>query len=270
MKLNAEELQQFHAQGYVILPHFFTTPEVTAMRAELERLKQDGLLRNVSTAGDGKTRSAVAQNLQICPLSPKSEFYRALPFCPKVIEVVRQLIGDPVQHHLDQIFLKPGRHGAGTNWHQDNAYFAISDPTKGVGMWVALHDATVANGTMHIIPGIYRERLVHQRDGDSDHHIRCYPNEDKAIPIEMEAGGALFFNYGVPHCTRGNTTDRERAGLALHFLRTDFRNPEKKRDYNLPILTGPEATGGLAEWKVKVEGTWDAQVARLLASAPKS
>jgi ectoine hydroxylase-related dioxygenase (phytanoyl-CoA dioxygenase family) len=264
MKLSADQLKQFNDQGFVVLPHFFTEREVAAMRAELDRFKREGMLRNVATDGDGKTHSNTVQNLQICPISPKSEFYRALPFCPKVVAVVRQLIGDPVQHHLDQIFLKPGRHGMGTNWHQDNAYFGLTDPTKGVGMWVALHDATIANGTMTVIPGIYREKLTHQRDGNSDHHIRCYPNEDKAVPIEIKAGGALFFNYGVPHCTRGNTTEHERAGLALHFLRTDFRNP--KHTYTLPVLSGPEATGGVKEWGVKVEGTWEQQVERMLAA----
>jgi len=266
MKLSPAQLQAFQVEGYLVLPHFFTDREVTAMRAELERFKREGLLRNVATDGDGKTHSRTKQNLQICPLTPKSEFYRALPFCPKMVEVVRQLIGDPVVHHLDQIFLKPGRSGAGTGWHQDNAYFQIADPTKGTGMWVALHDAHVANGTMHVLPRAFAKPLHHERDGGSDHHIRCVVDETQAVPIEMKAGGALFFNYGVPHCTKANTTDQERAGLALHFVRQDFLRPDDKHgrpNSQKPILTGPAATGGAREFGVQVAGTWDAQVNRL-------
>ena len=44
---------------------------------------------------------------------------------------------DPVVLHLDQVFLKPGKQGMGTNWHQDNAYFQIEDPLQGTAMWTA-------------------------------------------------------------------------------------------------------------------------------------
>ncbi len=127
-------------------PDFFNAREVSAMQAELQRLKDEGLLHNVARGADG------AMNLQICPLAPKSELFRSLGFSDKVVQVIGQLIGDPIVWQLDQIFLKPGRHGKGTSWHQDNAYFRIKDRLQGVGMWTAIHAATTANGTMHVIP----------------------------------------------------------------------------------------------------------------------
>ncbi|MEI6083525.1 MAG: phytanoyl-CoA dioxygenase family protein [Verrucomicrobiota bacterium] len=266
MKFTPTQLQQYREQGYVVVPGFFDAREVQAMNVELARFQREGLLRNVATEGDGKTTSQAVQNLQICPLSTKSDLFRTLPFCPKVVAAAQQCLGDPIQQQLDQIFLKPAGHGAGTSWHQDNAYFGISDPIQGVGMWVAMHDATVANGTMHVIPGIYREKLEHTRDGGSDHHIRCYPNEDKAVPVELRAGGALFFNYGVPHCTHANTTAKPRAGLALHFVRADL--PEQARmKADGPILTGPNASDGTTAWGLPVTGTWEQQVARTLANS---
>ncbi len=123
---------------------------------------------------------------------------------------------------LDQIFLKPGGHGAGTKWHQDNAYWHQPDPTAGVGMWIAVHAATRANGTMHIIPGSHTSAAAHERDPGSNHHIDAHHvDETQALPIELPAGGVLFFNFGILHCTRGNQTDQDRAGLALHFANRD-------------------------------------------------
>src|SRR6185436_3624996 len=110
-------------------------------------------------------------------------------------------------------------------------------------------------------------QMEHARDGNSDHHIGCKVDESQAIPIEIKAGGVLFFNYGVPHCTKANTTDKERAGLALHFLRWDYRRADRPNDYKGPILSGPDATGGLREFGVKVDGTWEQQVDRVLHSA---
>jgi len=242
MALTASQIAQFREQGYLAVPDFWTMQETAAMQAEVERLKRDELLHNVATAGDGKTESTAKVNLQICPIYPKSEFFRAMPFAPKVVETVGQLIGDPVQLHLDQIFLKPGRQGAGTNWHQDNAYFHIPDPLKETAQWTAVHEAAAASGTIRVIPGLFRKEYEHSRDLDSNHHIRCYPPKQEAVLVELPTGEAVFFAYGVAHAIGANYTDKERAGVALHFLNADISG---------------EALGGFAL------GTWEAQVAQM-------
>lgn len=258
MKLNSEQLTQYRNEGYTTAPDFFNVKEVAAMQAELQRLKDNGLLHNVARVGDGQTESAAALNLQICPLAPKSELFRSLGFSDKVLNVIRQLIGDPIVWQLDQIFLKPARHGKGTSWHQDNAYFRIKDRRQGIGMWTAVHAATIANGTMYVIPQGDAELLAHERDGGSNHHVKCVVDESLAVPIELPAGGALFFNYAVPHCTKGNTTDNERAGLALHFLREEaVVKPEEM----IAVLSGPNATNGIKEFGKDQRQEWERQVA---------
>lgn len=266
MKFSDEQAQQFHEEGYLAVPEFWSEREVEAMRVELERLKQAGLLRNVATDGDGETHSNAVANLQLCPMYPHSTFFRAMPFADKVAAAIGQLIGDPVVLHLDQVFLKPGKHGMGTNWHQDNAYFKIDDPLKGTAMWTAVHEANVANGTIHVIPGSFREAYEHSRDPYSDHHIRCYPPEDNVLPIELPAGGVAFFAYGVAHSTKANTTDKERAGIAHHFI-NGAMNGNVTSGFEVgkrPYLSGPKASGGEREHGVKVAGTWEQEIEQVL------
>src|SRR5690349_8731437 len=98
------QIKQFRTEGWVAVPDFWNAEEVAAMQADLQRLKQEGKLRNVATVGDGKTHSETKVNLQLCPLWPHSELFHAMPFAPKVAEAVGQLIGDPVMLHLDQVF----------------------------------------------------------------------------------------------------------------------------------------------------------------------
>jgi phytanoyl-CoA hydroxylase len=266
MALSVEQVSQFHNAGYVAVREFFTEREVRAMAAELGRLRRDGHLRNVATDGDGKTTSQTKLNLQICPMHLKSTLYRALAFHPKVVEAVRSQIGDPVLRQLDQSFVKPAQSGAPTHWHQDNAYFQIADPLKGTAMWIAVDEATAANGTMRVIPGSFREAYEHSRDPDSDHHIRCYPDEDKAVTVELPPGGVLFFCYGTAHATGPNRTDKDRAGVAYHFLNADYAQASIFGDERNPVpyLTGPQATGGEREYGVRVEGTWESEVERVL------
>lgn len=264
MIFTQEQIGQFREKGYVIVPKFFNQTEVEAMQAEIDRFKREGLLRNVTTEGDGKTKSADKLNLQLCPMSPHSALFKTLPFAPKVVEAIRELIGDPVILHLDQVFLKPAKHGIGTNWHQDNAYFKIDDPLKGTAMWIAVHDATIENGTMRVIPGVHHQQFEHTRDPFSDHHIRCYPPEEKAEYAILKAGGAVFFAYGVPHATGSNDTDSDRAGAAFHFLNGNHI-PEgyfgvEPNSIGHPALSGPKADGGVSTYGENLSQAWDRTV----------
>ena len=263
--LSAEQISSWKEQGYCLAPNFFNKEETEALQAEVNKLKELGKLRNVRMDGDGKTESKERMNLQLCPASTHSDLIRALPFSNKVKEAVTALLGGPNLVQLDQIFLKPAQHGDGTSWHQDNAYFGALDNTMGTGMWIAIHEATVANGTMRIIPNSHTTTFEHKRDPNSNHHIRCFPNEDKALDCVLPAGGVLFFNYGIAHCTGANQTDTDRAGLAYHFHHEDtplgkgqIRDNRERRTANghpIPRLEGGDY--GLTEYGQSQEGRFD-------------
>lgn len=263
MSLSETQIAEFHEQGCVLVPGFFTTDELNALKKDLERMIALDLGHNVVPEAVGQTENV---NYQIIPINDKSDLVRALPFCEKVIEAVTALIDSPVVRQLDQIFVKPGGSGKGTSWHQDNAYFHISDPSKGTAMWIALDDATIDNGTMWLVPGSFKNELLeHGRDPASDHHIAAKGvDESRAIPVELRAGGCAFFNYGTLHCTRDNTSDQQRSGLALHFLRQDFINGDASSDTYVK-LTGDDATGGRTEYGQEITGTWLAEVEKMLA-----
>ncbi|MEM7020800.1 MAG: phytanoyl-CoA dioxygenase family protein [Pseudomonadota bacterium] len=217
--LTASQVEHFRTEGWLALDTFWTPNELRAIRQELQRLQDENKLRNVATDGDGKTPSAKDLNLQLVPMSPHSRLFATMPFAPKAAHTAAQLIGQPMALHLDQVFLKPARHGSGTNWHQDNAYFKLSHPMHGTAMWTAVHDASKSNGTLRVIPHTFHEKLEHGRDPMSDHHIRCYPDESRAVDVEVPAGGVVFFCYGTPHATGPNMSNEARAGIAIHYLR---------------------------------------------------
>ena len=216
--LSEDQIEQFQADGYVVIAEFFSDREITALRREVARFAREGLLRNVATQGDGETHTEAEVNLQLVPIAPHSELFRALPFSPKVAEAVGDLLGSPVVKILDQLFCKPAGCGLPTNWHTDNAYFQISDPLQGCAMWIALDDATRENGTLKVIPGVFHDQFDHYRDPASDHHIRMDGPEAAAVHCELAAGGVVFFCFGTPHATGPNRTDSDRTGIGIHFV----------------------------------------------------
>lgn len=263
MGLNDDQIKQWREEGYVIVEKLFSEAQIQLMIAELQRFCDEGLGNNRVTEGDGQTHSEEKINYQIIPLNEKSELFRALPFLPEVNNVVMQLLGKNVVRVLDQIFLKPAKNGVGTNWHTDNAYFKTHDVSRGTGCWISLHEANRENGTMMLIPRSHEKVLEHVRDLGSDHHVTCaeYINPEEAIHVEVPAGGAVFFNFGVAHATGPNPTDRDRAGLAFHFCTPELAGDVKAT--NEPVLITGDDEGhdipryrlapNLDLWKVKHE-----------------
>ena len=80
----------------------------------------------------------------------------------------------------------------------DNAYFRISDPLKGTAT-VALHDASRENGTLKVIPRQFHIKHPHDRDPDSDHHIRMKADDDDAVHCELKRVASYFLLW---HRTR--------------------------------------------------------------------
>lgn len=266
--LTQAHVQHFKTKGWVAVPGFWAPKDVAVIRASLTLLQSRGRLANVATEGDGITHTAVPRNFQLCPLTPELGLFKALPLHERVAGAVSQLLCDVpcegVFQYLSQTFWKPARHGLGTSWHQDQAYFDVTNARRGTAMcvtsaqhrashdrivshdriasrervasqstveiatltlcvvdtsgrWVAVHDATVSNGTIEVLDTT--DLLEHRRDGCSDHHITCSDSVDslRATPIELKAGGVLFFDFSVPHRTGDNATESARAAVAYHL-----------------------------------------------------
>lgn len=256
--INQQQINDFHHHGFCLVPHFFDEADIALMRLELQRLRDLQMLANKCTSGDGCTPDSNKINLQICPLTPHSDIFRSLPFFQPVGDSVAQLIHPPFVLQLDQIFVKPAGTGYGTNWHQDNAYFhsAQTEPHRGVGMWIAIDDTKKENGTMHLIPNSHRTLKSHRRDLHSDHFITCADaiDESEAVAVELKAGGVAFFNFGVVHCTKNNTSNGDRAGLALHFAESAIESPH--HDLKHPLIRGSEASHGHREFGIDLRHAW--------------
>merc|ERR1711971_287899 len=154
-------------------------------------------------------------------------------------------------------------------WHQDNAYFLVRQPHFSTALWIPIHKAIKQNGTLRVVKGFARAAdsengtaLAHRRDETSDHHITCKDiidniDSQRVLDIEVDEGGVAMFNGNVPHSTGPNQTDSPRAAVAFHFMNMhhfrerQFPLPEGA-EYVTPIVSGPDATYGRAEYGYEV------------------
>lgn len=135
-----------------------------------------------------------------------------------ILGTLERIFEKPPKLFRNQAMLKPARIGREKPWHQDHAYFNLPMGTCIVSVWIALDEATLENGCMHVIPGSHREGpVVHFKRRDwqiCDTHIA----RTRVVAVPLKPGGILFWNGLLHHGTPANRSNRNRRSLQLHFI----------------------------------------------------
>ncbi|MCY3906417.1 MAG: phytanoyl-CoA dioxygenase family protein [Anaerolineaceae bacterium] len=224
--LSSAELTLFHEQGFLMLRQALSAAEVKDALAGVEALCAG------QVSGDYVVRYEADARGRFDPLEPErrqdairklSDFVAFEPRLQAVsrhaglLEILREMLGDEPRMFQDMALLKPPRIGREKPWHQDCAYFDLPEGTQVVGIWLALDEAVVENGCMHVIPGSHRAGpVVHfqRRDWqicDSDVQTgRC-------LALPMQPGDCLFFDGLLHHGTPPSHSPLRRRALQFHY-----------------------------------------------------
>lgn len=145
------------------------------------------------------------------------ESLRAIAYHPAILSVVERLLGEEVHLVQDQALLKPPYGGAEKPWHQDMAYNNLTWNKSVIGVWVALDEAGLDNGCMHVIPRSHME-------GATPHYaVRDWQICDTNVPVDKDSavplkpGGVLFFHGLLYHGTPNNFSSKRRRSLQFHY-----------------------------------------------------
>ena len=212
--IDADQATAWSEDGFFLLEDAFSLDEMAAVTADL-----DGLDRQVTdflkTQPDGKMMIAEDGNITFMAHAVvQSAAARAFCGHPVFQDLVHDLIGPDVRLYWDQgVFKKPEKPGT-FPWHQDNGYTYV-EPQQYVTCWVALTDATAANGCPWVVPGLHRH-------GTLEHWIspagfQCLEDPEGAVPVEARAGSVVVFSSLTPHATGPNTTDSIRKAYIVQF-----------------------------------------------------
>lgn len=144
-------------------------------------------------------------------------------------QIIADLIGDHPLLYQSLALIKPPKIGSTKPWHQDNAYFSVKPLESICGVWIAIDEATVQNGCMHMLRGQHKVGpLQHEHKRDCEINVRKL-DLSTLQPVPMKPGSALFFSGMIPHETPPNRSDHRRRALQFHF-----------RGSRSEILPGPE------------------------------
>jgi phytanoyl-CoA hydroxylase len=221
-----EQVAFFRDQGYLVIDDAFSPEEVQATLAGLLDLI-DG--KNPSFTGvqfEARARDVLPtlrpeqKQDYVRKLDRFAEYdsrLKAMVGHPRLVDAISRLMGEPAGLLWDQALLKPPHIGREKPWHQDNSMFDYAPNSRIVGTWVALDEATIENGCMHIIPGT-------NQDGPAEHFQRrdfqiCDTSvaTDRILAVPLRPGGMLLFDGLLHHGTPANRSPRRRRALQCHF-----------------------------------------------------
>ncbi len=205
----------FERNGWVVIEGVFT-------RADADRIAQlavehvDHYLPPDDATGVGEPRKVTTPFL-------KDEAFRRFALDERLTELLSLLMdGERPLLAVDQIFMKPPRHGSAKPYHQDNAYFQCDPADQTITAWIALDDVSEENGCLRYIDGSHRGPLLEHRPIPGEaHHLTPDPTQ---IDLSRESlapvgkGGVVFHHSNTLHTSHRNESDRWRRAYATHWV----------------------------------------------------
>ena len=199
----------------MVVPDVFDAAALAGVVAEVDGFEagveafladQEGERMSIAEAG------AITFTTHLVTRSPRLAAFARHPF---FTGVCADLVGPDVNLYWDQAVYKKPEKPRRFPWHQDNGY-AFVEPQQYLPVWLALTDATLANGCPMVAPGFHRRGTIAHTYVDPL-GWECLHDPAGEVTSEVPAGGAVVFSSLTPHLTGPNTTGDERKAYILQY-----------------------------------------------------
>ena len=222
--MDASLVARFHHDGFLIVPDLLSPAEVAQLCQAIPRTLDE----NRSTLGLPGPDTVPNPDrllddiLCVHHIHKISDLFRAFAGHDRITAHLEHLIGPDVKCLQSQLFVKPPGF-PGNAWHQDEGPIPTRDRSL-VAVWIALDDATGANGCLRIVPRSHRAGYLypmreHHRPDEYDFTTEAYGFDDSAVqPVELPAGSAVFFHGYLVHGSTRNTSGGTRRALTYHYM----------------------------------------------------
>jgi ectoine hydroxylase-related dioxygenase (phytanoyl-CoA dioxygenase family) len=154
----------------------------------------------------------------------RDSVFEAFSRDPQVTDLVAELVAPQLDCFLSQfIFKNPGAWGQ--PWHQDSHYFPFDPARPILGVWLAVTEATLENGCLHVLPGSHREpvheHVPDRRPGANYGYVEIVDHDMAgSVPVLMDPGDLLLFDSHLMHRSTDNVSDGIRAAMVYHYAAT--------------------------------------------------
>ncbi|PAX07738.1 phytanoyl-CoA dioxygenase family protein [Sphingomonas lenta] len=221
--LTPDQIERYRRDGFVVLERVLDEAELELWRAQVgeavdERVTHQNGLNNRFDGADPFYAKVFTQALR---LADTHAGVRDLVVDERLGALAGELVGaDAMRMWHDQALVKEP-YANQTAWHRDTPYWSFHSPDA-INFWVALDDATLANGCLWYLPGTHRMgdyRLVKIGSNMGDMFAE-YPEMAaiEAVPAPCPAGSIVVHNAMVVHGAGPNMTPRRRRAMTTAYF----------------------------------------------------
>jgi non-haem Fe2+, alpha-ketoglutarate-dependent halogenase len=121
-------------------------------------------------------------------------------------------------------------------WHQDLGFPGHQlrpalNPAKNISAWIAIDEATLANGCVRLVPGTQKRhldrRMSQAQSGEGlfgrRYRVEYVVNTREAVALVMRPGQFFLFSESLLHGSTANPTDKRRLGLSIRVTTPDVK-----------------------------------------------
>jgi len=217
-RLSPTEVGHYRSDGWVVPAFRLPEAEVAALRDAL-----DALIRANPGVRPEKLVSAHVEGDNGEGVRGDARFL-ALARDPRIVDLVRGVLGDDIVLWGCHVFCKPAGDGYETPWHQDGHYWPIR-PLANCTVWVALEESTRENGCLRVVPGSHRSHTLHEHLHEDRDDLTLNQrlaagsfDERDAVDVELAPGQMSLHDVYMIHGATPNRSGKRRTGVALRYM----------------------------------------------------
>lgn len=230
--IGPEQIRFFVDHGYLVVPDLVSHAELDELAADLVALARGAYPCEQLPAAPKEMSNREVLERILCLhqphyLSPVIHRYVAHA---GIAAVLGKITGAHLPHWdgavkcMQSMYFAKGPGKPGQAWHQDEMYIPTRDRSL-IGAWIAIDDATIANGCLWVIPGSHQPGYLFPSRPPSDldeydGSNQCHGfDESLAVPVEVSKGSVVFFNgYLLHKSLKNRTASSYRRVLVNHYM----------------------------------------------------
>lgn len=224
--LTQEQITSYSKNGFLAVENVLSEQEVADLRRVTDEFvaQSAAFTENTDIFDLEPGHTAEAPRVRRLKDPPKQHpFYDNILRHPKILDIVAELIGPGIRTNGSKLNMKSPQGGSAVEWHQDWAFYPqTNDDLLAVG--VCMDDMMLVNGCLMVIPGSHKGPILsHHEDGSFVGAISAgnIPNLDKAVPLEVKAGGITIHHVRALHASAINKSTYPRRLFLNQYCAVD-------------------------------------------------
>lgn len=243
--MNQQQINQYRADGYILLKGFFNHAEVAKMYSAAiadEVMRKNAL--DLNDQSGKKTRLSLW-------FTPGNDVFGYMTRSKRMITAITPLLDSdaPVCHFHSKLMQKEPRVGGAWEWHQDYGYWYKNQfmfPDQLISVMVALTPANKQNGCLQVIKGSHKlGRVNHGFAGEQvGADMTMVNNALHTMPLvycELDPGDALIFHSNLLHRSEANLSEYPRWSIiSCYSSQSNLAYNETSTAWKTPVEVVPD------------------------------